>query len=390
MATPSCAAWTANQHFELVTETYPPEVNGVALTVQALEQGLRSLGHRVALIRTEHAEESTQAQADLMLVDGAPIPRYPGLRFGLPAGRRLIARWKAQRARCDLHRHRRPAGLVGAARGAPARHPGRDRLPHPLRRLRRPLRRRLPVALGVRLVAPLPQPRRRDPGADAGTAAAAQQPGLPAGATARPRGGHPAIPSRLARCRAARVLGPGRGRHRRAQRRPPRAGKESRPRWSAAFRALQAQRPTATLDPRRRRPRARGFASREPGRHFPRHPARRRTGAAFRQRRPVPVSQPRRKPSATSRSKRWRAAWRRSPSTTAPPASTCATANTAPRCPSATKTRFVEATLRVGTQTALFKTGEAARLAVQHLHPDAVARDFAAILARLTTKQRAA
>jgi glycosyltransferase involved in cell wall biosynthesis len=32
-----------------------------------------------------------------MLVDGAPVPRYPGLRFGLPAGRRLAARWGAQR-----------------------------------------------------------------------------------------------------------------------------------------------------------------------------------------------------------------------------------------------------------------------------------------------------
>jgi len=91
------AGMNTNLHIELVTETYPPDVNGVALTVQALEQGLRGLGHRVALIRTEQAEESLQTRADLMLVDGAPIPRYPGLRFGLPAGRRLLARWREQR-----------------------------------------------------------------------------------------------------------------------------------------------------------------------------------------------------------------------------------------------------------------------------------------------------
>ena len=84
-------------HIELVTETYPPDVNGVALTVQSLEQGLRLLGHRVALVRTQHAAESFQAHPDLMLVDGAPIPRYPGLRFGLPAGRRLLKRWRGQR-----------------------------------------------------------------------------------------------------------------------------------------------------------------------------------------------------------------------------------------------------------------------------------------------------
>jgi glycosyltransferase involved in cell wall biosynthesis len=84
-------------HFELVTETYPPDVNGVALTVQSLEQGLRRLGHRVGVVRPEHAEERARPDADLLLVEGAPIPRYPGLRFGLPAGRRLTARWSAQR-----------------------------------------------------------------------------------------------------------------------------------------------------------------------------------------------------------------------------------------------------------------------------------------------------
>jgi hypothetical protein len=88
---------TPSRHFELVTETYPPDVNGVALTVQALEQGLRLLGHRVAVVRPEQAEERSRLGPDLMLVESAPIPRYPGLRFGLPAGRRLSARWSAQR-----------------------------------------------------------------------------------------------------------------------------------------------------------------------------------------------------------------------------------------------------------------------------------------------------
>ena len=85
------------QHIELITETYPPEINGVALTVQALEFGLRNLGHRVGLVRPEQLEESPRHHQDLMLVEGAPIPRYPGLRFGLPARKRLMARWTAQR-----------------------------------------------------------------------------------------------------------------------------------------------------------------------------------------------------------------------------------------------------------------------------------------------------
>lgn len=85
------------RHFEIVTETYPPEINGVALTVQALEHGLRRLGHEVGLVRPQHPEDSDRPDPRLMLVESAAIPRYPGLRFGLPAGRRLRARWLLHR-----------------------------------------------------------------------------------------------------------------------------------------------------------------------------------------------------------------------------------------------------------------------------------------------------
>ena len=79
--------------FAIVTETYPPEVNGVALTVQGLETGLRQRGHAVSLVRPRQAIES-EAADDTLLVRGARLPRYPGLKFGLPATRRLLALWK--------------------------------------------------------------------------------------------------------------------------------------------------------------------------------------------------------------------------------------------------------------------------------------------------------
>ena len=91
------AAMKPSLHIELVSETYPPDVNGVAFTVLSLEQGLRKLGHRVAVVRTEQAGDSPRQHPDLVLVQGAPLPSYPGLRFGLPAGRRLHARWAGQR-----------------------------------------------------------------------------------------------------------------------------------------------------------------------------------------------------------------------------------------------------------------------------------------------------
>lgn len=79
--------------YAIVTETYPPEVNGVALTVQALEQGLSALGHDVAVVRPRQATDAQRASETL--VPGLGLPRYPGLRFGLPATRRLLRLWTA-------------------------------------------------------------------------------------------------------------------------------------------------------------------------------------------------------------------------------------------------------------------------------------------------------
>lgn len=80
----------------LVTETYPPEVNGVALTLSRLVSGLRERGHRVQLIRPRQSRSDT-ARADAafeeILLPGLPIPRYPGLHFGLPARDTLRRLW---------------------------------------------------------------------------------------------------------------------------------------------------------------------------------------------------------------------------------------------------------------------------------------------------------
>lgn len=80
----------------IVTETYPPEVNGVALTVQNLERGLRARGHEVDVVRPRQAGDATPL-AHETLVSGAQIPRYPGMRFGFPARRMLRDLWTRQR-----------------------------------------------------------------------------------------------------------------------------------------------------------------------------------------------------------------------------------------------------------------------------------------------------
>lgn len=82
--------------YALVTETYPPDINGVALIVQSLEVGLRARGHDVTLIRPRRAGE-TRPGPHQRLTAGLPLPWYPGLRFGLPAMRRLHRQWTRHR-----------------------------------------------------------------------------------------------------------------------------------------------------------------------------------------------------------------------------------------------------------------------------------------------------
>ena len=78
---------TARLHVALVTETYPPEVNGVAMTIGRLVAGLLRRGHRVHVVRpSQNPSDRPEngAQLSETLVRGIPIPRYPMLRAGLP------------------------------------------------------------------------------------------------------------------------------------------------------------------------------------------------------------------------------------------------------------------------------------------------------------------
>ncbi|EPN34688.1 glycoside hydrolase family protein, partial [Pseudomonas syringae pv. actinidiae ICMP 19101] len=64
----------------LITETFTPEINGVANTLGRLCDGLRLRGHRVELVRPRQSDEINSGAADdLMLCRGWPIPGYPGL-----------------------------------------------------------------------------------------------------------------------------------------------------------------------------------------------------------------------------------------------------------------------------------------------------------------------
>jgi glycosyltransferase involved in cell wall biosynthesis len=111
----------------IITETWPPEINGVALTVQSLARGLAALDHAVELVRPRRNETPDPActeEFEQLQLPGAALPRYPGLRFGLPAQRRLHRHWSKRRPDALYIATEGPLGFsaLGAARrlGIPA------------------------------------------------------------------------------------------------------------------------------------------------------------------------------------------------------------------------------------------------------------------------------
>jgi glycosyltransferase involved in cell wall biosynthesis len=82
----------------IISETYPPEINGVSLTVHGLATGLAARGHEIDLIRPrQNASYTDEPGFHTLETRGAALPRYPGLRFGLPAPRTLRKRWTENR-----------------------------------------------------------------------------------------------------------------------------------------------------------------------------------------------------------------------------------------------------------------------------------------------------
>ncbi|WP_309384279.1 glycosyltransferase family 4 protein [Cerasicoccus frondis] len=83
----------------LVTETYPPEVNGVAMTLERLVTNLIQQGHEVELVRPKQKvdAEAPDFGYPVHTVPGIAIPGYADLQFGWFAGGKLKKLWTANR-----------------------------------------------------------------------------------------------------------------------------------------------------------------------------------------------------------------------------------------------------------------------------------------------------
>ncbi|GHC64587.1 glycosyltransferase [Roseibacillus persicicus] len=80
---------------EFVTDTFPPDVNGVAMTLGRLVEGLRAQGHLVHVWHTAErsAEQSGEAFGETSL-PSIPLPGYKEVRVGLPGRLKLLRRWR--------------------------------------------------------------------------------------------------------------------------------------------------------------------------------------------------------------------------------------------------------------------------------------------------------
>ncbi len=87
----------------VVTETYPPEINGVARTVGLMVDELLARGHHIELVRPRQACDTPDACAipdsalEQRLAIGLRIPNYPELQIGIIWMARLVRAWRERR-----------------------------------------------------------------------------------------------------------------------------------------------------------------------------------------------------------------------------------------------------------------------------------------------------
>ncbi len=77
---------------EIVTDTFRPDVNGVAMTLGRLTDGLRQRGHSVRIIHTGKLAATGETR-----VAAVPVPGYSEIRVGLPKPFQLRSRWVRRR-----------------------------------------------------------------------------------------------------------------------------------------------------------------------------------------------------------------------------------------------------------------------------------------------------
>lgn len=80
---------TLRMNFMIVTDTFPPDINGVARTLQTLARGLARRGHSISVLTTTDASaaENHVQHVSVKRTWSLPLPGYDGIRMGLTSGK---------------------------------------------------------------------------------------------------------------------------------------------------------------------------------------------------------------------------------------------------------------------------------------------------------------
>ena len=110
------------QQITIVSETFPPEINGVSNTLRYLCRGLMERGHQVTVVRPAQPGEATGFYPNTdsplcsheFVARGFPIPGYKEFRFGAVRPKTLVALWQHRRPGCIYIATQGPLGLAAA------------------------------------------------------------------------------------------------------------------------------------------------------------------------------------------------------------------------------------------------------------------------------------
>ena len=92
MTQPTDATDLPRLRVEVVTDTFVPDINGVALSLGRIAIGLRDLGHDVSIIRSGHPRGPCETG-----VPSWPLPGYWEIRVGAPWPGWFGRRWRAKK-----------------------------------------------------------------------------------------------------------------------------------------------------------------------------------------------------------------------------------------------------------------------------------------------------
>jgi glycosyltransferase involved in cell wall biosynthesis len=70
--------------FMIVTDTFPPDINGVARTLHKLAHGLAKRGHSISVLTTAEEEGNTHQAISVKCMRAVAFPGYADVRLGLP------------------------------------------------------------------------------------------------------------------------------------------------------------------------------------------------------------------------------------------------------------------------------------------------------------------